>query len=905
MQQAGKNRLSWAKTKWIQQQTTAFGLLVLFCLPVQTLAQSIQHATNQQQTPKPTANQASQASQSHHVNKAKTAATAENQATLEPLLVALSVNQVEIDTIDALQRGEHYYMPLAAFEQSLKLTPTTDESGWHYNTPIGTLSLAKTAVIVHQQQDFVDIAAIKAMGIPIAFNTSAYAIEIYPPWNEKKADKTAKKAKQSIDYFPEKAAINQIDISGNWSQSGGDKQANTWRFSTQVGLSGHALGGFFGANVQYYRDGLSASDFSLGQDVHIDNWYWADFGQRFALRLGLNQPAYGVGGGEFSGISMAYSNRGIERHIAHFDHYSRSLLQSNFSDYRNISGQGPVGGIAELRINSRPIARVRIGLDKRYEFRNLDASRLYDNEYNVEIALFEHNFSNQPLKVIPYRLAKRQSNVGTGELLVEAGMGQVGNVLDGEQHSNSDNYLYGYMEYGLHNNVGVRGGVAKNDKTAGMVGLNVGLSQQANWDISYRHEHDRKQWQSLLSYQAKHFSANYQYDYQQNQQSNAAKNNNKTTEEQRHTLYLYYRPNDYLNASTNIYYNEYSDKADENYFTATLNVRPHQRLYGSISRDRDNEYSYRLNWQVPDNKTHIGIDGDKASNGLSIDHNLTAKTNIGAAWRHYRDDEADFYRAYVNYQWNEKNKLFANVNRRGQETGYELGWQSEINRGLSFSLGYQHNRSVVGDVTNADNSPVFGQSPTLADNHYLYLQFNISLARTPGYGYRFDKRGYSNNGTIIADIQYDKDLAIDSDKMQLQLNGQGVRSEKIADGRYVIHGVRPGVYEMGLDNKNLPIEYSADNLDKATIKVEHAATTVVPYHLQKRLGLSGQLSQATETTVTVSQNGKVVSTTQSNDFGYYQVLGLKPGVYQVSAKGHQSVTVTLENTFLFEVDLNR
>ena len=160
---------------------------------------------------------------------------------------------------------------------------------------------------------------------------------------------------------------------------------------------------------------------------------------------------------------MAYSNRDINRHLAYFDDNSSSLLQNTNQDYQHIVGLGEPGGVAELRIDGRAIARVQIGLDGRYEFLNLDVNQLNLIDNLVEIAIFAYPLARQPLEVRPVFLGKRRTNAATNELLLEAGVGRAGNAFNSDDNNN-DTAAHIYAEYGLSNRLAIRGGANTNAK---------------------------------------------------------------------------------------------------------------------------------------------------------------------------------------------------------------------------------------------------------------------------------------------------------------------------------------------------------------------------------------------------------------------------------------------------------
>lgn len=834
------------------------------------------------------------------------------QSNPEVLLLGLFINEHEKDPIDALKITDDYYIPFTIFIDAIAIQPTQNVNGWTFTTPIGVLTLPQSAMSSYQGKTYLNINAAKIMGIPIEFNQSKYAIGIYPPWN--KETLSTKKIEQQktprIDYYPNNLGLNNITLSGGITQQQNNQHKGNLQKTLQLGVSGHALGGLWGGQFNY-ADSEYHNSVDKKSSIEVNRLYWATFGEQTALRIGTNSnPSFNTANSSnFSGVAIAYSNQNIDRHLAAFNQFNSSLLQNSSNDYRTISGQGPIGGVAELRLNGRGVARVRIGLDKHYEFTNLNLGQLYDAEYEIEVALYEHNFANEPIEIIPYTLGKRQSNVSTDELLFEAGIGLQGNVFKKkEQNKQKQTYRYAYAEYGLHNNIALRGGISKKKDTAILLGINIGLSPTINWDIAYDKTSTHQNYQSFLSYSGKKIGANYQFQYRKS-------TTNRTEIDKNHALYVYLRPFDAVNLGINAYHNENignnntAPKNQETYFTANANIHFADNLYGNINRNRYGDMSYRLNWNLPEYRTNLSFSTDKYQHDIALDHQLSPDLRIGANWKHSKHQLGDWYKTYAEYQLSEKSKIFANVSHYRSNNGYQMGWQYSANNGLHISLGYQYNNNLTSHFSTKATEINNNDNRQQDEQHYLYLQFNLSLMHVPGSGYQFGQSYSNNNGRIIATIDRDQDLPIDNKDISLQLDGKSIQATQLSEGNYLIENLKPGIYQVGLDNKDLPIEYSAETLPRFNVKVANAATTVVPYYLEKRFGFSGKIQGINENSqsviVDIYQGNEKITNVQSNDFGYYQVLGLKAGNYTVKAKGYRDTTVKLTDSFLFEVDLKK
>ncbi|WII95590.1 hypothetical protein LU276_01735 [Moraxella haemolytica] len=142
-----------------------------------------------------------------------------------------------------------------------------------------------------------------------------------------------------------------------------------------------------------------------------------------------------------------------EHLTGHVDGKTSMLIDAPSHDYQHIKGVGVAGGLAELRINGRTVARVQSLLDGRYEFLNLDMSAI-DRHSLIEVAIFDNPLSAVPMRVERVSLGKRYGSVATNEPLVQAGVGRLG-VFD----EHSEQTAYAHLAYGLHNKLSLRAGL--------------------------------------------------------------------------------------------------------------------------------------------------------------------------------------------------------------------------------------------------------------------------------------------------------------------------------------------------------------------------------------------------------------------------------------------------------------
>lgn len=814
----------------------------------------------------------------------------------ESLLTGLFINQKEsTEQLTTYKDGNKYYMPYKLILDESGLTPTQEGDRWVYTTPLGKGSIPDSAFQTFNNQTYIDLSALQNIAISAQFDSSAYAIKLDVPWN-KNWKTVAKKVteKPNIDYYPESVGLSGVSLDGgySWQKSGKNNNSITYRYMN-LGATGQLLGGFWGTQLNWSGQVNSPSN----NQIDVYNLYWTKSTDKMAWRIGTNSPSFDTGGSRtFSGISIASSNQSIGRHLSDLTDSSTSLLQSSSEDYQTITGEGPAGGIAELRIDGQPVARVRIPLNKEYEFRNLNGEQLANNQHNIEIALYAHSLSEAPVEIIPYQVNERRSNAATGELILEGGIGKSDNIFSKDYNSqNSSDYAYAYAEYGLTNSISARFGVSdilsNSEKPASLIGLNFGLSPNLNWDISYQQDENNNSISSALNYSDKDFTASYYYDHLDNLFTSVISEN--------HQLYTYYSFNKYFSLSNTYNYLTASDTKAESYFTTTANIIFNNALSANFRRDRYNDYSYNIYWRT-DHATSLNLSGDKDSNGLFAHYTMNPELSFDSSLQKATGISALYYEAGLSYTpngYDGNNSIYLSAHTYQSQLGYQADWRYQLNSGLNINLGYQKN-NVGFNALELD-----GES---FDQDYFYLNFSLDLFNSPASGLILGRNTYTQEGSILANIHYSPDFPIDKKDIVVTLDNQPVRGEKLIDGQYLINNLRPGTYTMRLNDKNLPLEYSASDLPALVVKIGKGSTTVVPYYLQASFGVSGQLEDTSkEVAVAIYQDNKQITQTESDIFGYYQLVGLKPGKYEIRAAGYKTQPVIITNDFIFSVDLSK
>ncbi|OXL18126.1 hypothetical protein CAN34_12900 [Psychrobacter sp. DAB_AL32B] len=947
-------------------------------------------------------------------------AAIESTKVLEPTLVGVFVNGQEQGSIDALYesgsesksdtQNNHYYLSIDDLNRltMIKFLPVptntsnsvdtiNNTSGYKVITPIGDAKLSINQVLYYQGQEYLSLSTLKKLGITADYNQSDLAISLNMGWRPSQNISSLKdnNAKEDlpIDYHPSRAGLLGLSfnssLSASESNGGQNGESSTSRqMYADIGAYGYALGGVWGVNARGYDStneykGSSADRFSndgsFGKtalegfiylpsewdDWEIDNLYWAKSGEHLATRLGINQPnSLGQGaqtsGSEFTGAMFAYSNRNISRHLSYFDEDSRSLLQNTSQDYQHLTGTGEAGGVAELRISGRPIARVQIGLDGRYEFLNLDVSQLTLTDTLVEVAIYAYPLARQPLEVRPILLGKRRTNAATNELIIEAGIGRTGNLINSDtirrsnNNGNADTAAHLYTEYGVNNRLAVRGGVntniqnlqEDNDSLSWHAGANYSLSTYSNADISYANTPTQDLWQAQLEYQRKKMWVNYQYQARQYDSTKLNTSSQNESEkdrlnDQRHQLLLNYSPSDRTNISINQYYEDMAIKtadADDYYAYTSINHRFNDALnVGANWNTRDNRYGYRLTWQdayrirANNNTAHsagtrntIGLSGDNDSDTLSLRHQLDNRTNLGQSISRLHRNNNMLYQGDISYRFDTSSilgrmggdstdsSINAGYSLYGNQIGWLVDWQINTRKGINFGLGYKHRyvdavpSSLYTDLINDSSFIDERELPAWTQNNYLYASLSFDMFKAPKQRLQVGNYPRQRDGSVIVDIEHQADTPIDYENMRFELDNQKVIASLLGSqathSQYLISNIKAGDYTLTMDSENLPLEYSTGELQKPRIRVSNYAPTSVPIQLKKTYGVSGKLADAKEgVVVNIYKDNEMIQSANTGSYGYFQIFGLSPNTYTLKVKGYKDQSVDVTNNFVMRI----
>ena len=186
---------------------------------------------------------------------------------------------------------------------------------------------------------------------------------------------------------------------------------------------------------------------------------------------------------ESTGVQALYNSKPLEFN-AYQDQTRNQYIRHLGIPLKNIEGVAQPGAVAELRINDRPAARVRVRLDGTYRFKQVQLPSLQFVTVQVHIldqrslvALEVQDFTQTPIELLLDR----------GQSVAFGGLGVNGNPLDPEQGL-GDEAVFGLWRYGVSERVTLEAGLQSADGNLHeVIGMTASLGKQWATSISLGH----------------------------------------------------------------------------------------------------------------------------------------------------------------------------------------------------------------------------------------------------------------------------------------------------------------------------------------------------------------------------------------------------------------------------------
>jgi len=793
----------------------------------------------------------------------------------EFVIAGLYINDEEQAGADLYLDSDEYWLPLDLLSDWVNVEIKRENNNTTIITPLGQADIVASDIRKMPEGPHVKMTALKDAGIHAHFEQNAYALILYAPWIGMEPQQAALVQRpQEPDFHPPEIGVARLYNRLDSSYNAGNNYAGLYSDAL-----GHMANGVWGMQTHVTDQ----------QDAQLNQLYWNTFNRYAAVRVGTSKANPGplLDAPDFTGVQLGYSNLSIYNHLASNSSVTRQMFIDDASYSHDISGEGPKGGIAELRLNDRPIARVRIALDGRFLFNRLPITR--GNTERVEVALYEYSLAQPPVRIINYTSASKPRAVSTGEVMLNAGFGAVGSNLEDSADS-GDTAGYGSMRYGFSNFLTLEAATLQQSESENgwYLGLINSFGSHLATSIGTARTGDIENYGAELWGNWSSVTANFSGNKELDQLTD------ESTENQ--DLSARWQIDDSVSLLARGLVNRTDGTTTEKYLAPGFDWRITPRSSLSVLPIAEHDYDARYSLRSTLNDANLQLRASRHYYGAGINFAPNNAFNFGVDYAVHED--LNILSASANYRprHNNDNIYSAQLSRQDDQLGYSLGWQYRISKGMQFSLSYY--RQLIDDGA-------LLESVSLDDNESLSLALESELWFS-SRGWRADNTFIdSKRGAVSARLFNNNGEVLDDENIQLEIEGAPAALVSKEGGEKSIAGLPPGDYNLKLLADGLPIEYE-NNASNYRVRVAPAATTQVDITLLPHYGVSGQLTidqQATaHTWVDIWQEGKRVAESKTDSYGYFQATGLLPGKYEIRHEGNRQ-SFEIVDDYLFDVNL--
>jgi hypothetical protein len=587
--------------------------------------------------------------------------------------------------------------------------------------------------------------------------------------------------------------------------------------------------------------------------------------------------------------------------------YSQAPLNGQLVPYAAnpltvVRGEGPAGGIAELQLDGQVLLRQTIGLDGRYEFRNVPASPV--NAVRLEVAIYEFRDVDVPTRVD--RVYAQASNLQLPEdtWVSFAGAGLNGRRFDPNDPARGSAGFY-QIRYGVSSRLTLDAVIQGVDgHQYGSLGAAASLGPLGAWALyAARNSAGADAWTFLgdggrggwfWHAYSQHLDAGFNEGETQSSDGSTFATESSFAELGR---------NFGSSARLSLVHGSLRDPVNGTieYTKPALDWRPLPSLALSARPDYRGEYAYSASWYAgARSQVSITRYRDRVESAAEYDPN----SNYRLIATHLRADNAGnraglFLRRQP---FGPRHASWTLGALAGEgTTGYFLEGALELRPGLNARL------DVLKDPLIRSGG---ASSPTVTLNIVADFAVTGSGLARGGYNAALQQIGGISGALVgpLADGVGRQTLA----HIGVSLNGQ-IRTETDAGGRFYIGDLKPGVYRVGLEPDNLPIELSASGAAR-NVEVRSGVTTRADFRLELRLGCAGRIEGYADpgalSVHIVDVGAQRVTRATISASGFYRTDGLEPGSYRIELRRNgagslvASLPLILSDRFVFGMDFH-
>ncbi len=818
---------------------------------------------------------------------------------VELLLAGIFINGVESGNVDGYHRSRReFWLSLEDLQRATGLEATGQGDTLLFKTPIGRAELAWDEVWLLDGRAYLSFSQLwQLLRIKATFDQARYGFMLDVPWRpgslfyDEKKIREARMARIPDVEAPD-SSLGFLRLRSDYDRQFDDGK-DTWVNTLD---SGGALG------KGTWLLGLRQQD---EDEIRLNRYFWNRVLEKNAFRVGTSYIDLGLLLDSFyyTGIQWAYSNRDISSYTdfatdLNFDSFLRDDLDVQRDIIRD---DGPAGGIAELRINNTPVARVRVNLNGHYEFRNIPVRK--GSFQLTQVYLYQRTL-NDPPKIINLTRSAIRQMLASGEWLLRAGAGESGNSLYDDYGTPSKGNASGFLlaRHGMSDTLTFQGVVQYNAEQGreAMLGFRLGLGQNWAWalDVSDR------EGKSGLSSELEGTAENWDFRLRSNWYGQEYRSNLPASSYDNY-LRTFYGWSESLRIGLVGRYSRDTHETETTFLKPGMYWYPLTGFTISGEPNLDGEYRVRACWYMnPLSRLSATYENNRYNLAYDYHHEGRIFSQSGFDY----DQDQDEQRIYTSLGWylddNRYNYLQGGLSHNGESAGYFISWNRMFTPGIELKLELQDKYRTFPLDDNENGFRVFAS---------LRIDLGISgsqLVPTDNRRINFSRGGISGF------LRDQKGNRIEVEGVAVRVNGRRLPQYQ-AGGAFYVGNLSPGIYELEIDEAKLPIEYVPIK-KRYLVEVVRAAVTTVNFIMQARYGFSGKVTTQENTPVAnallqvVNESGEKVAEARSGRFGYYRTNALKPGVYRVRVikidkqplpEPYREIQVEIKDDYLFGQDI--
>jgi len=799
--------------------------------------------------------------------------------------------------------ADEFWFPFALFQQYAPLPESCSHlSGAVFRTTLGTIEFDPAILRVIEGQAFISYEGLKNnLHIHTLFNKSIYAVKFIVPWRIlTKRQPRAVPAERTPDIAAPDNVLSFLHMESQWSYA---VPASRYGY-LELEAGGGVAGGLWD---------MTGSGDLAGKPV-LSQFHWTTISKHAALRIGTGSSQHYslLESMPYSGIQFAWNNRDILPNIDN-DRNTRSdvFLNLDRNQRRSIEGLGPSGGIAELRFDDYIVARQRIPFNRKFVFRNV---RMNADPRVIEVYLYDHSIYEKPSRIVDYTRSVSSRSLADGEMLVHGSAGFSGNILaDDNRHEGWTGS--GAFLYGLSDRLTLEASLQKHpesDSIDGLIGTILSIGPEWNSSLYGAWSHGGPAIDFSL------FGYGNAWRFTQRTQWNGRKFGYASgSGRQKHAMRLQVRPFSWLNTLLYGYYSKEGGADDVASLLPGGTVLLSSWLSVSAAPDDEKgDYRYEANIRVlQDMDVRLRYD----QNVLTTDLGYDIDNNHSVQFLHFVTPQTGQQALNASWYWHPGgdygSRVRLGLSQSSRGVGISGSWSKDFNVGLNAVLAFNNNMNQAGSLfIDEDNLP--GDDYTKCAVSFA-LKWDLGRSSRRFYPIERSAINYTRGG-LTGSLKIKKVDGLEGysvDDAAILINGRKL-GQRQTGGTFFIGNLKPGLYTVSVDPEHLPVELVADRQHQV-VEVKSGDITEVELLLKEEYGVAGKVCTQSGTPLLqlpvsiVDTQGAVVTTSATDEFGYYRVDGLEAGAYVVRVSlplGESGVTLferacNISDDFLFGIDI--